>query len=118
MVRFVESSAKAAELVRQNLKALNIEVGFEVLQLDVGRALHGLAARKVGADFVFVDPPYRMEAAYCQTLQNVSQLGLLKPGGIVIAEHRRRFDPGEEFGGLQRYRKLVQGDAALSFYRD
>jgi 16S rRNA (guanine966-N2)-methyltransferase len=118
MVRFVESSAKAAELVRQNLKALNIEGGFEVLQLDVGRALHGLAARKVGADFVFVDPPYRMEAAYGQTLQNVSQLRLLKPGGIVIAEHRRRFDPGEEFGGLQRYRKLVQGDAALSFYRD
>jgi hypothetical protein len=35
----------------------------------------------------------------------------------VIAEHEKRFDPGESFGTLLRYRKLVQGDAALSFYR-
>jgi len=36
---------------------------------------------------------------------------------LVIAEHEKRFDPGEVFGELRRYRKLVQGDAALSFYR-
>ena len=28
-------------------------------------------------------------------------------------EHEKRFDPGEAFGKLRRYRKLVQGDAAL-----
>ena len=31
-------------------------------------------------------------------------------------EHDKRFDPGEKFAGLQRGRKLEQGDAALSFY--
>jgi hypothetical protein len=36
---------------------------------------------------------------------------------VAIAEHAKRFDPGEVFGELRRYRKLVQGDAALSFYR-
>jgi 16S rRNA (guanine966-N2)-methyltransferase len=35
----------------------------------------------------------------------------------VIAEHEKKFDPGERFGALQRYRLLQQGDAALSFYR-
>src|SRR5512146_121342 len=36
IVYFVEESAKAAELVRQNLRALDVEAeGFEVLERDV-----------------------------------------------------------------------------------
>jgi len=35
----------------------------------------------------------------------------------VVAEHDKRFDPGDGFAPLQRYRKLEQGDAVLSFYR-
>ena len=58
-----------------------------------------------------------MKDAYGQTLQRLSQSRLLKPESIVIAEHEKMFDPGEAFDSLRRYRKLVQGDAALSFYR-
>jgi hypothetical protein len=42
---------------------------------------------------------------------------VLKPESIVIAEHQKKFDPRESFEALVRYRKLEQGDAALSFYR-
>ena len=35
---------------------------------------------------------------------------------VVIAEHEKKFDPGEKFGSLQRFRTLLQGDAGLSFY--
>ncbi len=69
------------------------------------------------ADFIFLDPPYEMEQAYGQALETLSKSGLLKDESIVIAEHQKKFDPGEVFGSLRRYRKLVQGDAALSFYR-
>jgi 16S rRNA G966 N2-methylase RsmD len=58
-----------------------------------------------------------MEKAYRQTLETLSKSRLLKNGSIVIAEHQKQFDPGEGFELLSRYRKLVQGDAALSFYR-
>ncbi|MGA8859756.1 MAG: hypothetical protein WB506_07080, partial [Candidatus Sulfotelmatobacter sp.] len=36
---------------------------------------------------------------------------------LVVAEHEKKFDPGDEFGSLRRTRKLVQGNTALSFYR-
>ena len=58
-----------------------------------------------------------MEDAYKQTLESLGQSALLKPGGMAIAEHDKRFDPGEEFGPLHRFRNLKQGDSALSFYR-
>lgn len=117
MVHFVEASRQAAELIRHNLQSLGIESGFQILKQDAVRALRSLEARNVAADFVFLDPPYRMEASYRETLELLSDSHLLKPESIVIAEHQKKFDPGEAFGELQRYRKLQQGDAALSFYR-
>jgi 16S rRNA G966 N2-methylase RsmD len=39
------------------------------------------------------------------------------PGGMVIAEHGRKFALPEKAESLRRFRVLKQGDAALSFYR-
>jgi len=58
-----------------------------------------------------------MQEEYAKTLAGLAQSKLLDEQSVVIAEHEKRFDPGEAFGELRRYRKLVQGDAALSFYR-
>jgi 16S rRNA (guanine966-N2)-methyltransferase len=117
MVYFAESSPKAAELVRTNLQKLGVENSFQVLRKDAVRMLLGLEKQKVLADFVFLDPPYCLSAAYAATLGALAKSALLKTESVVIAEHEKRFDPGEEFGALRRYRKLEQGDAALSFYR-
>src|SRR3954471_6809655 len=61
MVYFVEKSARAAQLIRQNLTSLGIEKGYRVIQQDVAKALRGLAEEEVIVDFVFLDPPYQME---------------------------------------------------------
>lgn len=116
-VYFVESSASAAELIGRNLRSLGISDGFEILRQDAGRALRALEARAIVADFIFLDPPYRLENAYQETLSALSELRLVQPACVVIAEHGKKFDPGESFGLLKRSRLLVQGDAALSFYR-
>jgi len=116
-VHFVESSPAAASLIRRNLDSLRVESGFELLNEDVTRALRHLEAKNVTADFIFLDPPYRLEKLYVQVLQMLAQSRLLAADTVVIAEHDKRFDPGEAFAPLFRYRKLEQGDAVLSFYR-
>lgn len=116
-VYFVESSAAAAEVIRDNLRSLGIAEGFEVQEREVQRAIRLLDSQAVAPDYVFLDPPYRMRKAYEQTLGLLPQLQLLRPATLVIAEHEKKFDPGERFGALERSRVLQQGDAALSFYR-
>jgi 16S rRNA (guanine966-N2)-methyltransferase len=117
MVYFVESSAPAAKVITQNLHSLGARTGFNILELEVVRALRKLETGNVTADFIFLDPPYRMEEAYRKVLAGLSQSRILRPSSLVIAEHQKKFDPGEVFSTLYRYRKLEQGDAALSFYR-
>lgn len=114
---FVESSIPAAALIQRNLRSLGIDASFEILRDEVARALRQLAARNLTADFIFLDPPYHMENIYQQTLQLLSQSPLLKPDTVVVVEHTKRFDPGDGFAPLRRYRQLKQGDAALSLYR-
>jgi len=58
-----------------------------------------------------------MRGAYEQILGYLSRSRLLQPSSVVIAEHEKKFEPGERFGALVRYRRLDQGDAALSFYK-
>jgi 16S rRNA (guanine966-N2)-methyltransferase len=117
MVYFVEASSPVVALITRNLTSLGMETGFKVLKQDAVRGVRQLGTAGVRADFVFLDPPYRAEEAYRQSLEALASSRLLKPETVVIAEHAKRFDPGEVFGTLRRYRKLEQGDAALSFYR-
>ena len=116
-VYFVESAKKHARLLRENLASLGITSGFEVQEREVAQALPLLESTGVVCDYCFLDPPYRMRGSYERRLGFLSQSPLLKPSSIVIAEHEKRFDPGQRFGALVRYRKLEQGDADLSFYR-
>src|ERR1700722_7398117 len=50
----IESSAKAATLIRENLAALSI-FGAELIRADVVTGLDRLATRRLIADFIYLD---------------------------------------------------------------
>jgi 16S rRNA (guanine966-N2)-methyltransferase len=116
-VYFADSSPAAAELIRNNLLSLDITSGFKIFQGDLSQALWRMQREHVAADIVFLDPPYRMKDAYGEVLRGLVDSSLVWAMSVVIAEHEKKFDPGDEFGPLRRFRRLAQGDAALSFYR-
>lgn len=117
MVYFVESSKRAARTIRDNLKSLGIEEGFEVMEREAPAALRLLDSQAVACDFCYLDPPYRKKDDYEEVLGFLSQSRVLNPGGLVIAEHDKHFDPGDVFGSLRRHRTLRQGDSVISFYK-
>ncbi len=116
-VYFVEASRAAAQLIRANLDSLQAATGFDIIQADVAKTLRRWEAEAVALDTVFLDPPFAQQKEYGSTLEILGQAKSVRATATVIAEHLKKFDPGGEFGGLKRYRTLVQGDAALSFYR-
>jgi len=116
-VYFIESARASVAAIRENLAALGVKEGWQLIQQPAIRALRQLDSEAVSTDVVFLDPPYADADAYEETLGFLSQSRLVKPATVVIAEHSKRFDPGATFGALARYRELKQGDAVLSFYR-
>ena len=92
------------------------EIGIDPAEDGPGRrlALHG----DVASLLVFLDPPYDAAGEYEIALQILGGgvAGVLAPGAVVIAEHRKKERLEDKYGALGRTRLLEQGDAALSFY--
>jgi 16S rRNA (guanine966-N2)-methyltransferase len=114
---FVEQHAPATALIRRNLQSLGIGSEAEILSVGVLRGLAKLEARRVHAQFIFLDPPYAADQEYEDVLEFLGQSALVAPSGRVIAEHLRKRSLPERVGELELARVVEQGDAALSFYR-
>jgi 16S rRNA (guanine966-N2)-methyltransferase len=135
-VTFVERSPAALKVLRRNLEQLDIRSGFTVREQSVAAFLRAAAKAgpkpipperaKSGSDnagfqnryeVVFLDPPYDAAQEYAAALGILGDSpGILAPGALVIAEHRRKQSLEDRYGSLKRTRLLEQGDAALSFY--
>lgn len=116
-VYFVETSAPAAKLIEHNLRSLGIEDGYKILRDDLSGVIWRLQREHFAADVVFLDPPYRLRHSYEETLTMLADSSLVWAMSLVVAEHEKKFDPGDAFGSLRRIRTLTQGNASLSFYR-
>ena len=114
-VFFAEKSEPALTAIRANLRTLGILKGFQVESGGIATLLKRLRGQPL--DLVFLDPPYEDAEAYRTTLTALAEGELLHPESLVIAEHAKREPLLEAYGMLQRTRTLLQGDAALSFYR-
>ena len=115
----VERDAAALAALRGNAGKLGIREGFRVQAGGVSAFLRrGRLAGSLRFDLVFLDPPYDAAQEYAATLGLLggASSGLLSPGALAIAEHRRKQPLDNQYGSLQRTRLLEQGDAALSFY--
>src|SRR6185369_14331508 len=119
-VTFVERVPTALKVMRGNLEKLGVREGFRIETSNVAAYLwRARAGVERGFDVVFLDPPYDAADEYGMALGLLggAAMVLLAEGAVVIAEHRRKETLNEEYGSLQRTRLLLQGDAALSFYR-
>jgi 16S rRNA (guanine966-N2)-methyltransferase len=130
-VTFVERAPAALKILNANLERLGISSGVRVQAKSVSAFLKSAslagpksADPKIASpnperyDVVFLDPPYDEVKEYAITLELLggAAQGILAPGAVVVAEHRRKQSLEERYCNLKRTRVLEQGDAALSFY--
>ncbi len=128
-VWFAEIARPAVAAIRANLAALKIaggsggSIGYALEERGAAKLLRTLAAEERGAEIVFLDPPYGHAEEYEQTLRFLAlhHAAVLVDGAVVVAEHARKQPLPERYvernSLLEQTRVLVQGDAALSFYR-
>ena len=118
-VTFVDQSRKMCALIEANVKALKVEEReFEIITSEATTFL-GRCAKRGSPPFeiIFFDPPYA--ADYEAVLTDVGEHAgrLLSEDSLMVVEHQKKRDLAVQFGALERYRVLRQGDSCLSFYR-
>ena len=106
-VVFVDNSRESVKLLKENLAYLK-----EKAEIYEGDALAYVAAAVGKFDFVFLDPPYAVDANAVVTA--IAKNGLLREGGRIIYEHS-----GNSLGDIDGVRLVdsrVYGIAVFDFY--
>ena len=113
---FVERSAKMCTLIHKNLESVGIKEGHgEVVEAEVAPFLKQMKKRNRFWDVVYYDPPHNTD--YDETLRWFAKGAAVAPnGGNLVIEHPAEMFFPEQLGVLTRWRVIVQGNTALSFF--
>jgi 16S rRNA (guanine966-N2)-methyltransferase len=112
----VDSSSRSGKAIRENLRKLDLADRTRVWITPVSRALRSLARSGQSFDLIFLDPPYERRLLE-PALKIIAEGALLRPSGVVIAEHSARESVERHYGTLALKDQRRYGDTLLSFYR-
>ena len=112
---FVERSVKMCSFIKKNLAALEIKEGHgDVVEIEAVPFLIRMQKRRRFWDVVYLDPP--SGAGFEEIFIYLSRGAGISPGGVLVVEHPSEVFLPEKSGVLKRWRVVVQGDRAISFF--
>ena len=110
---FVDQREDACKIIRENLRRTKLENQGRVVRSDY---LDYLRRSREKFDIILLDPPYA-EVFLENALKCITEIDILKTGGIIVAERPVEKELPFEFEGYTRSRDYKYGKTLLTIYR-
>jgi 16S rRNA (guanine966-N2)-methyltransferase len=119
LATFVERDRAAIAAIEANLARTHLAGSARVVRSEAVGWLRAQAGPVHPWDIVLLDPPYAEGSLLVRSLELLGDgaLGLVAPGGRVVAKHFWRETPPAAVGLLASERERRFGETALTFYR-
>lgn len=110
---FVDAREDACKLIRENLKRTKLESRARIVRSDY---LVYLNQCRETFDIIFLDPPYA-EVYLENALNRITEIDILRSGGIIVTERPLGKALPWEIEGYTRSRDYKYGKTLLTIYR-
>lgn len=110
---FVDESDKACLLIKENLRRTKLEQQGKVVRSDY---LAYLRSCKEKFDIVFLDPPYA-EVFLENALNCITEIDILRSGGIIVCERPLEKEISVEYPGFTRSKDYKYGKTLITLFR-
>lgn len=110
---FVDSREDACKLIRENLRRTKFEKEGKVIRADY---LDYLKRCREKFSVILLDPPYS-EVFLENSLKMITEIDILKSGGIIVAERPVGKELPWNFPGFTRSKDYKYGKILLTLYR-
>ena len=110
---FVDASPVAIRLIRENLQTAKLAEHASVVRSDY---LNYLRSCREKFDLIFLDPPYA-EKFQEIALKTISEIDILRDGGIIVCEKASDKCLAEDYPGLIRQKEYRYGTVSLVLFR-
>ena len=95
---FVDAREDACKLIRENLKRTKLESDAKVIRSDY---MDYLSRSREQFDIILLDPPYA-EVFLENALKRITEIDILRSGGIIVAERPLGKELPWDFEGYER----------------
>ena len=114
---FVEQSPHSLACIAKNIAVLKVEPRCTTIRADVYAWLAATRDDSLCFDIVYADPPYALgaERGYADMLANLAERGVVRPGGLFIAEMRQGQTP-DTSPAWELCRDRTYGQTRLAVY--
>ena len=110
---FVDQSDAACRLIKENLRRTKLENAGKVVRGDY---MEYLSRCREQYDIILLDPPYA-EVFLENALKRITEIDILRSGGIIVAERPLGKELPWDFEGFTRSRDYKYGQILLTLYR-
>ena len=110
---FVDQSESACRLIRENLRRTKFENAGKVVRGDY---MEYLSRCREQYDIILLDPPYA-EVFLENALKRITEIDILRSGGIIVAERPLGKELPWDFEGYTRSKDYKYGQILLTLYR-
>lgn len=110
---FVDAREEACRLIRENLKRTRLEGEGKVIRGDY---LDYLSRCREQYNIIFLDPPYA-EVFLENALKRITEIDILRSGGIIVTERPLGKELPFDFEGYTRSKDYKYGKVLLTLYR-
>ncbi|ETI67958.1 putative methyltransferase [Neobacillus vireti LMG 21834] len=114
-VIFVDRDTKAIQVIHENIQACRFEKQTEVYRNDADRALKALIKREMSFDYIFLDPPYKLQQLV-SLMEKIDNHDLVKPNGIIVCEHSFDVELPKMAGRFTQMKHERYGVIAVTIY--
>jgi 16S rRNA (guanine(966)-N(2))-methyltransferase RsmD len=115
-VVFIEKELKCIKIIKKNVEKTGNMQNAIIYKIDFLSGLKLLVKKNYILDYIFLDPPYSRELVNISLLE-IAKLPILRPNGLVIAQHHKKEKVMENINSLRFYNQRRYGECYLSFYR-
>ena len=110
---FVDEREDACRLIRENLKRTKLEQDARVVRSDY---MAYFRSCKESFDIILLDPPYA-EVFLENSLKMITEIDILRTGGIIVAERPLGKELSWEIPGYSRSRDYKYGKTLITIYK-
>ncbi len=115
---FVENSASVIEVLKRNIKELELTERTSIIPLDATKAIKMIknSNEKNKFDIIFLDPPYSRFNKTQELILSISTDDILTPEGTLVWEHDSKKSPENIYGSLKNNFTKRYGDTSITFF--
>jgi 16S rRNA (guanine966-N2)-methyltransferase len=112
---FIDRDSKAIQTIRENINTCQLGEKSEVYRNDADRAIKALVKRGISFDYIFLDPPYKLQQLVT-LMEKMDEQKLVHNGTKIVCEHSHEVKLPASFGGLTRVKHEEYGIIAITIY--